>query len=136
MGFRSGAYAKVWAVKKGNGNFYEAEMSTSRKAKDRQGNVITENGKTKYETDWAYKFTRLVGSAAKQAETIKPGDSVRIGDCEVTNQYSKEKNTTYTNYLIYSFQTDGDQSTPAPTSKAKKEALHVPDTDDEELPFA
>lgn len=136
MGFRSGAYAKVWKVEKGNGNFYVAEMSTSKKAKDRSGNVIQENGKDKYETDWSNKFVRLVGTAAEQAEAMSDGVSVKIDSCEVTNKYDKEKNTTYTNYVIYAFSEDGQSK---PTQSANKPSsdgfMNIPDGIDEELPF-
>ena len=42
MGFGTGKYAKIWELKKGNGNYYTAEMSTSKKAKDKNGNEIIE----------------------------------------------------------------------------------------------
>jgi hypothetical protein len=135
MGFRSGAYARVWKVEKGNGNFYVADMSTSKKVKDRNGNVVQENGKDKYETDWSNKFVRLVGTAAKQAESLSNGTSVKIDSCEVTNKYDKKKNTTYTNYVIFAFTEDGQ----APTTNNKTLSdgfMNIPDGVDEELPFA
>lgn len=147
MGFRSGAYAKVWSCSKGNGNYYVADMSTSRKTQD--------GG---YENDWSNKFVRLVGEAAEQAESINDGDSVRIGSCDVTNHYDKAKQTLYTNYVIFSFMNDDDNgsgntqrssakkttSNKSSTkgSKAKKvveasddEYVNIPDGIDEELPF-
>ena len=137
MGFRAGAYCKVWKVEKGNGNFYVAEMSTSKKAKDRSGNVIQENGKDKYETDWSNKFVRLVGTAAKQAETLSNGASVKIDSCEVTNKYDKEKNTTYTNYVIYAFAEDGQPKSTQSVNKPSSDGfMNIPnDADSEELPF-
>ena len=147
MGFRSGAYAKVWSCSKGNGNYYVADMSTSRKTQD--------GG---YENDWSNKFVRLVGEAAEQAESINDGDSVRIGSCDVTNHYDKTKQILYTNYVIFSFMNDDDSgsgntqrssakkttSNKSSTkgSKAKKaveasddEYVNIPDGIDEELPF-
>ena len=147
MGFRSGAYAKVWSCSKGNGNYYVADMSTSRKTQD--------GG---YENDWSNKFVRLVGEAAEQAESINDGDSVRIGSCDVTNHYDKVKQTLYTNYVIFSFMNDDDNgsgntqrssakkttSSKSSTkgSNAKKvveasddEYVNIPDGIDEELPF-
>ena len=148
MGFRSGAYAKVWSCSKGNGNYYVADMSTSRKTQD--------GG---YENDWSNKFVRLVGEAAEQAESINDGDSVRIGSCDVTNHYDKAKQTLYTNYVIFSFMNDDDDNGSGNTqrnsakkttssksstkgSNAKKvveasddDYVNIPDGIDEELPF-
>jgi len=136
MGFRAGAYAKIWKVEKGTGNFYVAEMSTSKKAKDKTGNEIKENGKTKYETDWSNKFVRLVGTASKQAETIKDGDSVKIESCEVTNKYDKEKNTTYTNYVVYAFSDDEQKPKNSEEKQSDANFVNIPDNvEDEELPF-
>lgn len=130
MGFRNGAYAKVWKVKPGKGNYYEAEMSTSRKKQDGT-----------YETDWSYKFVRLVGTAAEQAQSIKDGDSVQIGSCDVTNKYDKERNTTYTNYVIFNFM-DNNQNNNHDNSKSSKakpqpqeDSLSMEDINNEELPF-
>ena len=137
MGFRTGAYAKIWKVEKGTGNFYVADMSTSKKMKDKAGIEIKENGKTKYETDWKNKFVRLVGVAAKQAEMIKEGDSLKIEACEVTNKYVKEKDTTYTNYVIYAF-SDEEQNPKSANGKnpADTSFVNIPDNvENEELPF-
>lgn len=124
MGFKTGAYAKVWKVEKGKGNFYVANLSTSKK-----------NADGTYETDWANGFVTLVGSAAKKAEGGLP-DRVRIGECEVKNKYSKEKNTTYTNYLIYSFQEEEDKNKPkSPQRTDNPDFVKVPDASEEELPF-
>ena len=132
MAFRSGAYAKVWACKKGNGNYYVAEMSTSRKG---------QNGD--YEKDWSSKFVRLIGTAAKRAESLGKGDTVRIGDCEVTNHYDNEKKTMYTNFAIFSFMDEEDNGSDSSQKSNKKSAkkasdeeyVKVPEGIDEELPF-
>lgn len=132
MAFRTGAYAKVWACQKGQGNYYVAEMSTSRKTQD--------GG---YEKDWSNKFVRLIGNAAKRAETLSSGDNVKIGDCEVTNHFDNTKKTMYTNYAIFSFMDDDNdggsqKNTPKKVSRRDpdEELVTVPDGVDEELPFA
>lgn len=140
MGFRAGSYAKIWNIEKGNGNYYVAEMSTSKKMKDRDGNDILENGKAKYETDWSNKFVRLVGTAAKQAESLKPNDSVKIESCDVTNKYDKEKKTTYTNYVIFAF-SENDASKNSGTNNKDDNArssdsfVNIPDNSAGEMPF-
>lgn len=135
MGFGTGKYAKVWKIEKGNGNYYVAEMSTSKKVKDRNGNEVIENGKPKYDTDWSNKFVRLVGEAARTAEGLSAGASVKIGNCEVTSKYDKEKNTTYTNYVIFSFE-DNNSHKAAPNTTTSGGFMNIPDNvEDDDLPF-
>ena len=93
MGFGTGKFAKVWKVEN-KGKYSVAEMSTSKKNKETD----------KYETDWSNKFVRLVGTANDQAKLFKDGESVKIGNCEVTNKYDKDKKITYTNYVIFNFE--------------------------------
>ena len=63
----------------------------------------------------------------------------KIGACDVTNKYDKEKKTTYTNYVIFGFEeVDGNnggnnQSKAAP--KKDDGFMNIPDGVDEELPF-
>lgn len=132
MGFRTGAYAKIWAVKpSATGKSLIAEMSTSKKKQDGS-----------YETDWSNKFVTLVGQAAKEIENAEVGSSglpVRIGDCDVTNKWDSAKKIMYTNYAIFSFQKDDGGSKTKQSTAAKKtdtDFMKIPDNaDDEGLPF-
>lgn len=135
MGFGAGRFAKIWNINKGTGNFYVAEMSTSKKMKV-NGQDVIENGKAKYETDWSNKFVRLVGTAAKQAETIMPGDSRKIESCEVTNHWDKAKQVLYTNYTIFAFAEDGAQTANSSGNAFLPENAIDNAIDKEELPFA
>ena len=131
MGFREGSFGKIWSVEN-KGNYSVAEMSTSKKNKQTD----------KYETDWSNKFVRLIGTAAKQVEgkeIPKGGLSVKIGQCEVTNNYDKEKKITYTNYAIFNFHEEEENGKPnntkssvKPNTKASKPAE---EKIDEDLPF-
>lgn len=124
MGFGQGKYAHIWKLEN-KGNYHVAEMSTSKKNKETE----------QYETDWANKFVRLVGTAHTQVDQLDISRNVKIGPCEVTNRYDKDKNTTYTNYVIFGFEdVDGANNT---TKSAKKDDgfLNVPDGIDEDLPF-
>ena len=113
MGFRQDArFVKVWEVED-KGNYHIVSLSTSKKNKETD----------KYETDFSNKFVRFIGTAHKLAADLKEGDVIKLGSCEVTNKYDKEKNTTYTNYLVYSFEKEGDNF------------MNIPDSIDEELPF-
>ena len=131
--FANGSWVKIWKCEKGQGNYYIAQMSTSRK-----------NEAGEYEQDWADGRVRLVGAAAKQAQDINDGDRLQIGNCGVTNKYNKEKKTMYTNYVVFSFDDSNanqaqEKNSSATAKKASKKNddsfMNVPETDDDELPF-
>ena len=131
--FANNAWVKIWKCEKAQGNYYLAQMSTSRK-----------NESGEYETDWSDGRVRLVGTAATQAKKIKDGDRLQIANCGVTNTYNKEKKTVYTNYVVFSFAEDSNQgdtgkqkAAPKKTTKKQEDDsfMNVPDTDDEDLPF-
>ena len=126
MGFREGAFAKVWKVEN-KGNYAVAQMSTSKKSK--------QSGE--YETDWSDSFVRLIGTASKQVvgkEIPKGGLSVKIGQCEVTSKYDKEKKITYTNYAIFNFHEEEENSKSNTKPNTKSSKLEEDDTD-QDLPF-
>ena len=130
MGFRTGAYATIWQVKQGKGNYTDVRLSISKK--NRQTN--------EYEQDFS-GFVRFIGTAHQRANSLKERDRIRIGDCEVTNSYDKEKNVTYTNFAVFSFEdanggtntNQNSQDSPNPQSDG---FMNIPDgIDDSELPF-
>ncbi len=124
MGFGPGKYAHIWKLEN-KGNYHVAEMSTSKKNKETE----------QYETDWTNKFVRLVGTAHQQVEKLDITKNVKIGACEVTNKYVKEKDTTYTNYVIFGFEEDENRQ--KNDSKLKTDSddfLSIPE-EDNELPF-
>lgn len=126
MGFREGSYAKIWNLED-KGNYHVAEMSVSKKNKETE----------QYETEWANKFVRLVGKAHNQAKSLDISKSVKIGACDVTNKYVKEKNETYTNYVVFEFESgNSDDSARPDPIKAKDGFINIPDgIDDDSLPF-
>lgn len=126
MGFRQDArFVKVWEVEN-KGNYHIVSLSTSKKNKDTN----------EYETDFSSKFVRFIGTAHTLASDLKKGDTIKLGSCEVTNKYDKEKNTTYTNYLVYSFEKEGDNNSNNNQSAPKNDGFeNIPDGVDEELPF-
>lgn len=129
MGFRTGAYAKVWTVED-KGNVTKVKLSTSKKNKQTD----------QYETDFS-GFVNFVGTAHKDASSLKDGDRIKIGDCDVTSSYNAEKKITYTNYAIFSYETtDGSSTskTEKPEAKPKKTKEVEPEEDDysgDGLPF-
>lgn len=126
MGVRTGAYATIWEVKP-NGNFTDVRLSTSRK--NRQTD--------EYEQDFG-GYVRFIATAHQMAANLKERDRIKIGDCEITNRYVKEKNQTYTNIAIYSFEMADNSNNNSQPTQAKKPAekfQNIPDGIDEELPF-
>ncbi len=114
MGFRTGAYAKVWKVEPATNTRTKLQISISRKNK--------ETGE--YTQDFS-GFVNVIGTAGAQKAALLPeGARIKLGDCDVTTNYVKEKNITYTNYALFNFedadsaplqssQTDGGYTTPS-----------------------
>jgi single-strand DNA-binding protein len=127
MGFRTDAYAKVWAVEN-KGNYSVVELSTSKKNK----------ATNEYDTDFSSKFVRFIGTAHTQVQGLSKGTSIKLGNVEVTNSYNKETKTSYTNFLVFSFETqdgNGSKNTSKPTDNKSNGFMNIPDGIDEELPF-
>ena len=127
MGFRTGAYAKVWDIKPRTPKATALRISTSRKP----------HGSDQYVQDFGGYVTCLGENAAKAALALKAGDKIKLGDVEVQTTYVKEKDTTYTNFNVFSFEKVSDvQPTPSPTDDPYNPATVVPDgLEDEGLPF-
>ena len=111
MGFRKDSYATIWTSEPVSDTMTKCRISISRKNK--------QTGE--YETDFS-GFVSFVGSlAAKKAAGLKEKDRIRLGDVDVTNRYDKEKGVTYTNFKVFSFETDDQQQSapPSPTTPGK-----------------
>ena len=94
MGFRTGAYCRIWEATPVRDKATKLRLSISRKNKQTN----------EYETDFS-GFVMAVGSAnASKAAALKDGDRIKIGDCDVTTRYDKEKKVSYTNFVIFSFE--------------------------------
>lgn len=106
MGFRSQAFCKVWEITPQTDTRTKGRISISRK--NRQTG--------EYETDFSGFVSFLGSAAARKAASLKEGDRIRLGDVDVSNRYDKEKQVTYTNFNIFSFETqdefDSGYSTP------------------------
>lgn len=138
MGFRQGAYAKVWSIED-KGNYSIGQVSVSRKNKDTD----------KYEAEFQDGFVRFVGNAHEAAKNLTIGEkgaSIQITSCDVTNKYDADKQKAYTNFVIFGFEaTDGNATSGKAESntggkaggakKGKSKAEPVDDTEDDDLPF-
>lgn len=130
MGFRKGAYARVWEVKESeNGRYSDARITISKK-----------NDSGGYDQQFS-GFVRLVGDAhelGKQISESKTGTPIQIGDCDVTNRYIAEKKITYYNFAIFSFEfTDSKSKKQSDVKSAKPTKNDEPDPDEDidDLPF-
>lgn len=128
MGFRQNAYATIWAVDGVTDTRTKARISISRK--NRQTG--------EYETDFS-GFVDFIGTAAaRKALSLKERDRIRLGDVDVTNNYNKERNITYTNYKIFSFETQSEinasNGNSGYTTEPQKE-VDSGEIDDSYLPF-
>ena len=125
MGFRTGAFAKIWEVKPFSVTSVRLRLSVSRKNK--------QTGE--YEQDFS-GFVDAVGTAAaKKAASLKEGDRIKIGDVDVTTKYNSDKKITYTNYKMFSFEMDNDTA-PAKSNNAEPQpSVDSGEVDDARLPF-
>lgn len=95
MGFRTGAFCKVWTVESVSNTMTKSRISISRKNKTTG----------EYEQEFS-GYVSFVGTAAAQkALKLKEGDRIKLGDVDVSNTYNKERGITYVNFKIFSFET-------------------------------
>ena len=116
MGFRTGAYAKIWEVTPMSDTSTKVRLSVSRKNKQTN----------EYEQDFSGFVLAIGTAAAKKAACLKEGERIKLGDVDVTTKYDKEKKVTYTNFKMFSFEVEGDESSsqttdPQPMRKALKD---------------
>ena len=127
MGFRTKNFCTVWEVESISDTNTKARISSSRKNK--------QTGE--YETDFS-GFVNFIGTAAaKKAIGLKERDRIRLGDIDVTTKYDKEKKVTYTNYKVFSFETqeEVDSSATVQDDPAPKTPVDDGEIDDSRLPF-
>lgn len=123
MGFRQGAFARVWQVEPKSERWTKIRISISRKNADTG----------EYEDEFS-GFIDCIGSAcAAKAAKLKERDRIRLGNVDVTNKYVKEKNTTYTNFKMTSFDMADEAGEPKKEqTDARYEGENEPSSD---LPF-
>ena len=133
MAFANNSFATVWKVEAGKGNFVKVQLSTSRKNKD-----------GKYDTDFSGIAT-FIGEAKKKAESLKERDRIKLLTVSVTNQYDKEKKTTYVNYNVFDFEVIEVPEKPEKPKQAEMKAANTTvddfdsmqplDIESDDLPF-
>lgn len=131
MGFRTGSYAKVWEVSSEKDTRTRVRISISRKNKS----------SGEYEQDFG-GFVDFIGTAtAKKALGLRKGDRIKLGDCDVSNHWDKERGVTYTNFKVFNFELDEDGGAAGGEERAPRRTppdeavVDDGDLDDDRLPF-
>ena len=121
MGFRQGGYMTVWSVEEGkSGKTARVRLSSSRKDK-RTG---------EYVQDFS-GFCTFIGPAHELAGKLRDRDRIKLGECEVTTTYDKEKKVTYVDYKVFDFEpigNSGSGTTSSGRSYGKHSALDEGDS--------
>lgn len=130
MGFRKDAYATVWSVESISDVNTKCRISISRK--DRQTGQYTE--------DFSGFVSFFGTAAAKKAACLKERDRIKLGDVDVRSKYDKEKNVTYYNFNVYSFETQGEMNggggaNNVQPSSPQPNNVDSGEVDDSRLPF-
>ena len=93
MGFRRGAYAKVWEVKPNDsGKSTSVRLSVNRKA-----------GEGQYEEDFS-GYAAFISTAHTLAAKLKAGDRIKLGDVDVSSRYNPEKREKHFSFKVFSFE--------------------------------
>lgn len=127
MGFHKGAYATIWSVEPVSDTFTNARISISHKDKQTE----------KYVTDFS-GFICFVGTAAaKKAACLKEKDRICLGDVDITTKRDEEKSITYTNFKVFSFETQEKTNNSNQQTALQEPQSPVDDgeVDDSRLPF-
>jgi hypothetical protein len=127
MGFRTGAFCKIWDVTPVSDRKTKLRVSIS--MKNKEGEYVQEFS----------DFPVCLGSAcASKAARLKKGDVIKLGDVDVSNRYDKEKRITYYDFKIFSFEPanhDGGSSMPSGRANTKPVDELEPDPTEDPLPF-
>ena len=120
MGFRAGAYAKIWDVSPMSDTSTKLRLSISRK-----------NKKTgEFEEDFS-GFVLAIGTA-----NAAKGDRIKLGDVDVSTKYDRDSKTTYVNYKLFSFElSDAPAGDDAARHNDHQPDVDGGDPDDGHLPF-
>ena len=86
---QNGSIVKLWEFED-KGKYSVVSLSQSQKDKQ-TGNYVTK---------FSSKFVRFIGAAHDKLKQCSKGERVKIVNFGVENRYDKEKNTTFTNFIV------------------------------------
>ena len=128
MGFKQNAWATIWSVEPGKGNFTNVRLSISRKNRETD----------QYEDEFS-GFCMFIGEARAKAERLKERDRIKLGDVDVTRRYDKEKQKEYYTFKVFSFQTESEATAGSPARTASEPVSSNPvdftPVETDQLPF-
>lgn len=138
MGFRNGAYAKVW------------ETKATRSPRVTQGRIsISYKNKAtgQYEEDFSHWVSFLGQETAEKALTLSQGARIKLGEVDSSARYDKAAGKKYYDFKVYSFEM-ADSGSTADTGASASAVPPVPagwedlnrdpapgEVEDEGLPF-
>lgn len=94
MGFHNGAYATVWAVEPVSDIQTRARVSISRKDKNSGS----------YVNDFSGYINFFGTNVASKAARLREKDRIRLIETDAQTRYVEEKNRTYFNFSVFSFE--------------------------------
>lgn len=126
MGFKPGAYAKVWNVKPVSDTKTDIKISISYKDKN--------TGEYKPEFDG---FVSCCGfSVAKAAANLNAGDRIKLGDVDMVRIYNKETKTNFECWKLFSFDVVSSTNEPSASKPSVEDIEEEGENEpDERLPF-
>lgn len=125
MGFRTGAFTKLWSIEPVRDTITKARVSISKKNKN--------TGEYESEFDG---FIAFVGTAAaSKAAKLKEGDRIKLGDVDVTRKYDKEKQKEYINFNVFSFEIADSKTSSSPPTVERTESVDSGEVETDDLPF-
>lgn len=126
IGFRSNAYAKIWEIQPISNTLTKLRISISRKKR----------GTDEYEQDFGGYVACIGTAAADKASRLSVGDTIKLGDVDVSNTYNKEKKVTYTDFKVFSFELGDAKEKSEEATEADSGEVEAPDEDyGDRLPF-
>lgn len=135
---RNGSYVSVWSVRKGtkgSGNYYDVQLSCSRKRQDTGEYITTFSGFVRFISTAAEYISQYDGFNAKEHNNQPL--RLKLGVVDVEYPYDKKNNKNYLNVTVFNLE-DLENQNPAPNNSGQKsdDFLNVPDgISGEELPF-
>lgn len=124
MGFRTGAFTKLWKIEPVKDTITRARVSISRKNKNTG----------EYESEFDGYIAFVGTAAASKAAKLKEGDRIKLGDVDVTRKYDKEKQKEYINFNVFSFEM-ADSVSASPEPKPKEQPVDSGEIETDDLPF-
>lgn len=152
MGFRNGAYAKVWRItdlKDGAVVNIRGKDYQMRPANYASGRITVSKKDKKtgeYRTEFSNDFVKFVGSAREKAMLLgeipeKKGVTIVIKDCDVQTYMKQPKDGTgkdgyvATSFTIFDFDVPDDSGSANSTLKASAKTAKAEVVTDDDLPF-